>query len=209
MVSNMFWVACCSQTGTELVQLCKEMGITPDAIVTTNRDRLNPEIYELNAPIFCTSGRPTPDQYGYFFTGANLVTLHGFLYIIPEEVCQAAEKVGCRIYNGHPALLTRYPELKGKDKQEDAFYKKHNYSLIGSVIHKCVAELDAGEIVIAVERPNTATSVEHAYSLLRETSLRSWIMFFDKLLSGNNPWNWDYYITQSIEEVSLYCKHRR
>ena len=44
----------------------------------------------------------------------DLITLHGYLRIIPENICKQCK----HIYNGHPGLINMYPELKGKDPQE-------------------------------------------------------------------------------------------
>jgi folate-dependent phosphoribosylglycinamide formyltransferase PurN len=51
-----------------------------------------------------------------------IVTLHGWLRVIPAYVCERS-----RIYNGHPGLITKYPELKGKDPQVRAFIKEGKY----------------------------------------------------------------------------------
>lgn len=189
MVNNMFWVACVSQTGSELVNICKATGLKPDAILTTNSKRLVDEIFTLDVPLYVTNGRPTEEQYEYFFRGAKLVTLHGFLYILPRSVCEQLKASGAYVYNGHPALLTEYPELKGKDKQEDAFYHKDKYPLMGSVIHECIAELDAGKIIIACDRPNDCESVDDAYSKLKQTSLITWLYFMAQLSSAGKPWD--------------------
>lgn len=189
MVNNMFWVACVSQTGSELANIYKETGLKPDAILVTNRARLIDEVFAMNVPLYVTNGRPTEEQYEYFFRGAQLITLHGFLYILPKVICDQLKEAGSHIYNGHPALLTEYPELKGKDKQEDAFYHKDKYPLMGSVIHECIAELDAGRLIIACDRPNDCESVEDAYSKLKKTSLNTWLCFMAQLSSVTKPWD--------------------
>ena len=204
MVNNMIWVACVSQTGSELVNICKKMDIKPDAILTTNRDRLVPEAFDL-APVYVTKGRPTEEQYEYFFRGAKLITLHGFLYIIPKGICEQLREAECRVYNGHPALLARYPELKGKDKQEDAFYQKDRYPYMGSVIHECIAELDAGRILIACERSNDCESVEDAYGKLKETSFETWLYFFNRLFDPPGYLPWDYPGVDSWNYAGTKC----
>lgn len=201
MVNGMFWVACLSQTGSELLHICNSLGIAPDAILSTNEAALNEDVLALGAPVFYTNGRPTLEQYSYFFKGAELITLHGFLYIIPKSVCDELQQNSCRVFNGHPALLTRYPELKGKDKQEDVYYQKEKYPYIGSVIHECIAELDAGDIVIAVERSNTVTSLEEAYAHLKQTSLQSWMVFFNRILSERLAFPWEL-IQPEIQEYN-------
>lgn len=195
MVNGMTWVACVSQTGSELVAICNATGLKPDAVLCTNIDKLRDEVFRLDCPVFVTRGRPGVDQYEYFFRGAGLITLHGFLYIIPREVCESLSEAGCKVYNGHPALLSMYPELKGKDKQEDAYYRKASYPWMGSVIHECTAELDAGKLLFACKRVNSSTSVEDAYLKLRDTSLATWLRFFYHVQNAIKPWN----ITSLVE----------
>lgn len=174
IIKNKRWVACLSQSGSELLEICKELRIAPDVILTTHVEKLRSEIYELGARIIVTYVRPTEEELQRIFAESDIVTLHGFLYIIPGSVCNAHV-----IYNGHPALLTEYPELKGKDKQKDAFLFKAKYPWIGSVLHEVVAELDAGRILISCKRENTCESEEDAFRLLKETSLATWLEFFD------------------------------
>ena len=102
-----------------------------------------------------------------------LITLHGYLRIIPADVCKE-----CNIVNGHPGLITEYPNLKGKDPQE----RIENWmSYIGSVCHKVVPEVDAGEILsedrIAMKQVETFKS--NYYNILRITSLNAWEKFFE------------------------------
>ena len=81
------------------------------------------------------------------------------------------------IYNGHPGLITEYPELKGKDPQQRFFDEKYKYNYYGSVVHKVVPEVDSGEIVSECKRFNTITSLDQAFNNLRSTSLTAWIDF--------------------------------
>ena len=69
-----------------------------------------------------------------------IITLHGWLRIMPKEVCERFS-----IFNGHPGLITEYPELKGKDPQIRAFEGK--YPVMGCVIHKVTAGVDEGKIL--------------------------------------------------------------
>jgi len=167
------WVACISQSGTELVNICNARNHAPEIILTTNYDDIRDEVFMLGSTLLTTKGRPSIDQFFAAFQHSTRVTLHGFLYIIPGEICDQFT-----IYNGHPALITKYPELKGKDKQKDAFMYKDKYPEIGSVLHEVVAELDAGRILITCRRENTCQSEEDAFALLKETSLHTWFEFF-------------------------------
>ena len=58
---------------------------------------------------------------------------------MPPGVCDAFE-----IYNGHPGLITKYPELKGKDPQERSFKQ---YETAGAVLHKVTAGVDEGDVI--------------------------------------------------------------
>ena len=84
-----------------------------------------------------------------------IVTLHGWLRIVPPYVCERS-----KIYNGHPGLITKYPELKGKDPQEKAFKLKHK--TIGCVLHKVSAGVDEGKIVME-ERTNAFRPDSYSY----------------------------------------------
>jgi folate-dependent phosphoribosylglycinamide formyltransferase PurN len=88
------------------------------------------------------------------------------------------DKFQGKIYNGHPALITKYPELKGFNKQEDIASNQEKYPVCGSVIHEVIPELDSGDVVAAIETENTAKTIDEAYNLLRGTSLQSWKFFF-------------------------------
>ena len=114
------WIAFFSQTGGEIADLAKSLGKWPDRIYTNERpDRLreiDPRIVENG--FFTLNNKPTLEDYEeilVYFPEA-IITLHGWLRIMPKEVCEKFS-----IFNGHPGLITEYPELKGKDPQIRAF----------------------------------------------------------------------------------------
>ena len=96
--------------------------------------------------------------------------MHGWLRIVPEEICDKYE-----IYNGHPGLITEYPELKGKDPQVRAFEGK--YKLAGSVIHEVVPEVDAGKILYEHAISIDGLTLDEVYSSLHDVSTNLWIDF--------------------------------
>ena len=103
----------------------------------------------------------------------DLITLHGWLRIVPRDICEQYN-----IYNGHPGLINKHPELKGKDPQQRAFENIHRYSKIGSVVHKVTPIVDDGEIISSccVNTPEKVT-LEKVLSSLKLTSRESWLVF--------------------------------
>ena len=174
------WGVLISQTGSEVVAISEKLGILPSLVVTNNITKISPRNMEIfgenNVEIYVIPHKPT--LINYLRSRINfkeLITLHGYLRILPEELFPYLEG---KIYNGHPALITKYPELKGLNKQEDIAGNQEKYPLCGSVIHECIPELDSGEVVVVHGTFNTAKTVDEAYTLLRETSLKSWETFF-------------------------------
>ena len=169
------WVAFFSHTGSEIAQLSYELITEPDLVCTnTNvlprtpfsneilRDKWTEHDYR---EILCRFDNP-------------VVTLHGWMKIIPAQICEEFE-----IYNGHPALIDTYPELKGKDKQEDVINQTEKYPVIGSVIHKCTSVLDGGEILVSERVPNIRVhNRDLIYTILKDTSLRTWLGFLPNIL---------------------------
>ena len=89
-----------------------------------------------------------------------------------------------KIYNGHPGLITDFPELKGKDPQIRAFegIKEGKYKYAGAVLHKVVAGVDEGKILMQ-ERFNTfGVELDDLFRILRDRSLYMWCRFLKKVL---------------------------
>jgi len=142
------WIALFSQTGSEIANICKFFSITPVVLITTRKDLegvnegLKHYINNENLQIIYLPKYTSAKDYNDIFSKYEnpIITLHGFLRIIPADTCKRFE-----IYNLHPAPLVTYPHLKGKDPQVRTFEEKLKYS--GNTIHKCIAELDAGPIL--------------------------------------------------------------
>lgn len=177
------WYPLFSQTGSEVVDLCEIHHLKPTMIFTTNVDeskyKWNDNIRTTASSIYAASHNDIVD---YFMTRVDpentLITLHGYLRIIPPEMCEKFD-----IYNGHPAPIRDYPELKGKDPQIRIWQNKEKYPIIGSVVHKVTAGVDEGEIVGHHSISNVATSEEDLFSQLKFTSLMAWNRFFKERLS--------------------------
>ena len=173
----MHWVAFFSQTGSEIVNICEEIDRWPDLIVTNRLDgfdKINPELTKrlLNGKqrMLMVEKKPPVHRYDEAIRDGAIVTLHGWLRIVPEEICDKYE-----IYNGHPGLITKYPELKGKDPQVRAHEGK--YEIAGSVIHEVVPEVDAGKILKEGEVDIKEKSLDEVYSSLHKLSTDLWIDF--------------------------------
>jgi len=173
------WIAFFSQTGGEIADIANSIGRWPDVIITNERpehlrtidERIEKQGY------FTWANKPSEEDYiSQFEKYSNpLVTLHGWLRIVPPYVCERTE-----IYNGHPGLITEYPELKGKDPQEKAFNLKHE--LIGCVLHRVTAGVDEGRI-IAEERTNAwQLELDDIFRILKDRSLYLWTDFLKKVL---------------------------
>lgn len=181
------WVAFYSGTGSEIKSLV-ESGHIPDLVYTDNTDA-----YVANMDFFYERGI----THAYIFSVGkksydyleidDLVTLHGWMNIIPAEICDKYN-----IYNGHPGLITRYPELKGKDPQDKVANSGKTYPFVGSVIHKVTSEIDGGQVVIECEQENYlhSNNLKHigtnqpgellsseVNNLCRECSLETWKYF--------------------------------
>jgi len=149
MKRNLTWKAFFSQSGSEINEISNKIGRLPDAIITNksceDMDKINPVLLEkaFNRFIFIPK-KPTVEEYREAIRYTDIITLHGYLRILPPEICGRF-----RIYNGHPGLITKFPELKGKDPQAKVWYNhaEKPYYNHGHVIHKVVSEVDAGSVV--------------------------------------------------------------
>lgn len=173
------WITFFSQTGTEIVDITQHLEVDPDILVTNERPetlrKINPRILE-SYKLVTVPNKPTVEDYeqilGYYDN--PLVTLHGWLRVVPEKICNKYE-----IYNGHPGLITEYPELKGKDPQVRAY--EGFYPFIGTVLHKVTAGVDEGEI-IKEERAFGMLSLDETFRILKDRSLDMWTEFLDDIL---------------------------
>jgi folate-dependent phosphoribosylglycinamide formyltransferase PurN len=84
------------------------------------------------------------------------------------------------MYNGHPGLITRYPELKGKDPQMRAFQGEYNTA--GCVIHKVTPGVDEGEILMEREVGVRLLDLDGLFHILHKTSVNMWIEFLKERL---------------------------
>jgi methionyl-tRNA formyltransferase len=184
------WKALFSQSGSEIFEASSKLGRFPDAIITNKSpeemDKINPKLLDVAIDrIVFIPKKPTIEEYKTAIGSANLVTLHGFLRILPSEVCSRYT-----IFNGHPGLITKFPELKGKDPQAKVWFRHADtpYYLHGHVIHEVIPEVDAGKIVSEKEfySRNIYTEFDSrdAYiKRLHELAIENWVDFLMKKIN--------------------------
>jgi len=174
----MKWLVFCSQTGSEIVSLSKRINKLPDYLISNNAKKLSQETVKWldsnNVGTIFLPFNPSLEDYKSFehLLEGSLITLHGYLRIIPEEICNKY-----KLFNGHPGLVSKHKILLGKDPQLKAFQLKH--LIIGSIIHKVIPEVDEGDILYEEEVTiKKDADLNDYYDALRETSLKSWVKFF-------------------------------
>ncbi len=167
------WVAFFSQTGSEIINLTNNIGHAPDLIVTNKKkesiskeflSRFEDKIHYL------TDG--SVESYS-FLRESDVITLHGFLRIVPAEVC-----LKHNIFNLHPGLINVYPNLKGFNPQDKVLKNLSLYDYIGCVVHKVTPEVDAGSIIMTTMVPTQFD----VYGVLKELAVNLWT----SLLTGDN-----------------------
>ena len=172
----MKWVAMFSQTGSEIFNISQILKKTPDVIVTNKQDlsKINQDLYQLyHDRLVVLPVKPQVHEYNTVLNNSDIVTLHGWLRIIPPAVCESFN-----IYNSHPAPLTRYPFLKGKDPQQKCFDMNLVYG--GNTIHKCVAEVDAGEIEAENSVDIQNCTIDEVYSKVHKAATNLWCEFLSE-----------------------------
>lgn len=186
------WKTLFSQSGSEIYEVSKLLGRFPDEIITNkspeNIEKINPKLLEEAYDRFVFIPRiATPLEYKTAIGHANIVTLHGYLRILPPEVCYWYS-----IFNGHPGLITRYPELKGKDPQARAWneYKDNPRVFHGHVIHKVISAVDEGSVeATAYFKTNDLyqeyETLETYIAELHKIAIHNWVAFLRKKLLIN------------------------
>jgi folate-dependent phosphoribosylglycinamide formyltransferase PurN len=173
------WVTFFSQTGSEIFNISKKINRVPDIIVT---NKAKDQLLDINQDLFFEYGnrivflpkKPSIEEYKQVIPKNALVTLHGWLRIIPPEICEEYE-----IYNLHPAPihLEGYNKYKGKDPQIRIFQDKAKYS--GNVIHECIAELDAGKILEHNHFDVQGFDLDMIFKLTHSKATELWCSFLE------------------------------
>ena len=180
------WIALFSHTGSEIVNISDKIGRWPDAIIS-NKVPGSEDIHEGivsgfsretgNEVMYCSNNPKVPD-YRLLLDEDAVITMHGWMRIVPKPICKEYE-----IYNLHPGLITEYPELKGKDPQKKVVESKlKSYERVGCVIHRAVAEVDAGEVLMETSVLNTFYSEQLLTEYLHDMDGRMWTTFLEDKL---------------------------
>ena len=103
------WIVFFSQTGAEIADISESLGRWPDLIITNKRPNhlrtIDSRIVEYGYTEL--PNIPTLEDIENVLKDNAIITLHGWLRIMPPDICEKY-----LIYNGHPGLITKYPELK-------------------------------------------------------------------------------------------------
>lgn len=177
MINGKKWYAFFSHTGSEIYNLTRRLNITPDCVVTNKSDLsdIHPGLKDLSTEFRYTNNWPKKQDYDFMLDECEdgcIVTLHGWMRIIPKSVCKTHD-----IYNLHPGLITKYPELKGKDPQDRVDDELHEK--IGVVIHEVVPEVDEGPVIVEMSTRNTGGDI---HKQLHSMAGCAWEAFFEKWL---------------------------
>ena len=176
------WIAFFSQTGSEIANIAESIGKWPDLIIT-NKDFNNClDVDERIDKLYHLPNKPSVQDYNEVLSGFvdPIITLHGYLRILPKEICEKYS-----IFNGHPGLITWYPELKGKDPQVRAYegIQEGKYECAGVVLHKVIPEVDEGKILaeqyFGVDK---SLSLDDLFHILKDRSLYTWIQFLREIV---------------------------
>tara|TARA_R110001583_G_scaffold13766_1_gene58663 strand:- start:37974 stop:38504 length:531 start_codon:yes stop_codon:yes gene_type:complete len=172
------WVAFFSQTGSEIANISEQLNRWPDLIIVNERNierTIDSRLQNQNVKF--VSNRPTTEELYDILSSYNnpIVTLHGWLRIMPPSICKSYD-----IYNGHPGLITEYPELKGKDPQIRAFEAKHEVA--GCVLHKVTSGVDEGAVLMEEHFNAEGVELNELFRILKDRSLFMWVKFLRKEL---------------------------
>lgn len=177
------WIALFSKSGAELNTVSERLGRYPDLIVT-NRNTLDGVDKTLarkgvfRAMPRAPDVRDYMDAFGAAPTGTQLITMHGFMRIVPARICDRHT-----IWNMHPGWVTRYPQLKGRDPQQRAL--ELGLPSTGVTLHRATAELDGGPIVMERAcRIAPGTTLDALCAALTAMSVDLWVEFISSQLNG-------------------------
>lgn len=178
---NKRWVTFFSHTGAEIYNLSCRLNRVPDRVVVnkspgdeTISEDLMSMVDSNNIDIVYTKSTPDEQDYDRLIKDPDsVVTLHGWMRIVPATICGSF-----KLYNLHPGLITKYPELKGADPQTRAFNEQQkSYREVGCVIHKVSPGVDEGKVLAQVSTFNDFHSEKQLSCSLSSMALDLWEQF--------------------------------
>ena len=175
----MNWVTFFSHTGSEIVNISNELGRWPDKVITNNLPGSD-HIHEALDVIYLPD-RPSLGDYVKHINPGDIVTLHGWMRIVPQELCKQMD-----IYNLHPGLITKYPELKGADPQKKVFNSNKDYKEVGCVLHEVIPEVDEGKVLMSTQVYNNFYSEKLLSKKLHDIAKDMWVQFLKTKLHEYN-----------------------
>lgn len=183
------WYGLFSHTGKELEALSKsdEVPLKLEAAFTNNMSydgNISSLVYKL-ATVTAVNHRLTNP---FIVHHDSLITLHGYMGIVPAEVLSDLKNRGCKVYNIHPAPIHLYPELRGKDPQERMYegIQNREYNFIGVVIHEVDEGVDTGKIVHWVlQLADPGMTKDELYERLHKLGTQAWESFFRERMYEN------------------------
>lgn len=181
------WYGLFSHTGKELENLVQEIEGPPFLkVAITNNSKyegLLPYV-KLSSTKHVHEWLMQPENVG----DNSLITLNGYMGIIPADVLRNLKERGCKVYNIHPAPIQHYPELRGKDPQERMYegIQEGRYKFIGVVIHEVDPGIDTGNIVHwSLQLADPSITKDELYERLHEMGTEAWEHFFRERIYEN------------------------
>lgn len=177
---NNKWIAFFSHTGNEIYNVSKQIGRYPDAVVTNKTPGdvdVNKNLLNSSSKVTWVNDRPSAGEYQNIINDIGrdcVITLHGWMRIIPKSVCKEN-----RIYNLHPGLITKYPELVGADPQKRVaeHADESRYKKVGCVIHEVIEQVDAGRVLMERSTANVYPSAHVLTDVLHAMAGDMWVDF--------------------------------
>lgn len=184
MVSK--WCGLFSHTGKELEKLASmdhDFDLRLDTAITNNLE-YDGKLSRQGVRLYKLASKQDVNwllKQSQIVADSSLITLNGYMGIIPADVLRNLRLRGCKVYNIHPAPIQMYPELKGKDPQERMYegIQKREYNYIGVVIHEVDEGVDTGKIVHWVlQLADHGMTRDELYERLHELGTQAWESFF-------------------------------
>lgn len=179
------WYSLFSHTGSETkaLHLSEQVPMRLEAAITNNWD-YSGDLASLDTKLYRLASKEDINwmlKQPHLVADDSLITLNGYMGIVPADVLENLHSRGCKVYNIHPAPIQQYPELRGKDPQERMYegIQNHEYRFIGVVIHEVDAGVDTGKIVHWIlQLADPCMTKDELYERLHDLGTEAWESFF-------------------------------